>query len=405
MLGRVVAAMPRRWRSALDQTRRDAAMVLRAARGRRAPFLVPRRERAPDAHASTRTPASTRRALVVSRLVRQTDDAVSVYLRATDGSAPSFEPGQFLTVELDVDGERLKRAYSISTSPLDGEVAITVKRIQGGRASTYVNERVREGDVLQVRGPSGSFTAGDARGPRHLVMLAGGSGITPIHSIVRTVLAREPETRVTLVYGNRAWADVIFGDALDALASAHPERLVVDHVLSDPPRDWSHARGMLDRAVIDARLDALGIDPTDEDVEVFVCGPAPMRAAAREALRARGVPESKVREEIFVRPERRVSKERLPHEPVRAVIRVDGREHGVLVRPGQTLLEAATGAGVPLAFSCAMGGCGTCMVRLDDGKVQMEEPNCLTDDERSNGMVLACVSRPLGPCQLSAEAG
>jgi ferredoxin-NADP reductase len=395
-------SLPRRWRTALEQAHRDAAMLMRSARGRRAPFLVPRQAGAAEVAGAVPTPASTRRPLVVGKLVRETDDALSVHLRDTEGRALAFEAGQFLTIELDVEGERLKRAYSISTSPLDGAVAITVKRIQGGRASSFVNEKLREGDVVHARGPSGTFTVAPAKGPRHLLMLAGGSGITPIHSIARTVLAREPETRVTLIYGNRSERDIIFRASLEALREVHAGRLTIDHVLGLPPRGFTGGKGLLDRQGIDARLDALGIE-IDDATEIFVCGPEPMRRAAREAFAARGVAPARIREEIFVRPELRVSDKELPREPVRAKIQRGGVDHGVLVRPGQSILEAATSAGVPLSFSCAMGGCGTCMLRLVDGEVRMEEPNCLTEEERAAGMVLACVSRPLGPVTLEAR--
>jgi ferredoxin-NADP reductase len=335
----------------------------------------------------------------IRRITRETADAVTLVLEPVEhaGGAPvRFAPGQFFTLHVRIDGETHKRAYSASSSPLETDaVAVTVKRVQGGRVSTYLVERAREGDAIDVLGPSGSFTPLPSAAPRSLVLVAGGSGITPVASIVRTVLETEPGTRLALVYGNRAREDVIFADPLEALANRHGSRLEVRHVLERPPPDWTGGAGLLDAAALNRELDALRT-PLDAGAEYFLCGPAPMMAAARACLEGRGVAPARIHEERFVSAHASPAAAEAGPQPV--TVRLRGKTHDLIVLPGRTLLEAALDAGVDVPFSCSVGGCGTCLVHLADGQVAMDEPNCLSPRERAEGMVLACASRPTSPC-------
>ena len=376
--------------------RRDFDMVLGTlARGEHPPYLVKRPPRTvADSAPRLGSTSVTPRPMRVARIVRETPDAVSVFLEDPNGAPLAFSAGQFLTLEVDTDHGRLRRAYSLSTSPRAGADAVTVKRVEGGRVSGFVNERLREGDTVRVLGPSGSFTVRtNPRTARELVLVAGGSGITPVISIARTVLAEEPQSRVTLIYGNRREADVIFREALDALAREHEGRLTLDHVLEEPPEGWSGGRGKLDRPAFESRLEALGLAGR-VGAEWYVCGPDPMRAAVRESLALRGVDRAQLHEEIFVRPELGGGEAALPGSDQTLHVRKNGLERTMIVSPGQTLLEAGLAAGMPMPFSCAMGGCAECKCKLVEGDVVMEEPNCLTPDERDQGYVLTCVSRP-----------
>jgi ferredoxin-NADP reductase len=262
--------------------------------------------------------------------------------------------------------------------------------------SNHLNDRIAPGAMLRVRGPSGSFAAPTTDA---LVMIAGGSGITPLFAIAREVSKRAPDTRLTLIYGNRSPRDAIFAKALAEMADAG--RLVFDPVFESAPPEHPGPHGVLDRAMIEARLDALRIDTAS--ATFLICGPTPMRAACRAALEARDVAPEAIREEIFVRPERVDDGKPLPKDKVTVSIRVGADVRDVVVAPGRTLLEAGLSAGAALPYSCTMGGCAACRVRLVKGEVRMEEPNCLTDDERARGYVLACVSRPLGACEVEVE--
>ncbi len=401
----LLSLLPRGIADKLRAAGRDVRMVHdRLIAGKSPPPLIERPQRAAgDVVSLPRKAPNMARKVKVTKVVRETEAAVSIYVTESNGSAIEFRPGQFLSVDVTVDGERLRRAYSFASPCLPGEPAhITVKRIEHGRVSNQLNDTIREGDVLEVLGPSGNFTVEPRPvNERRLVMIAGGSGITPIMCILETVLRIERGTRVVLVYGNRRWEDVIFAERLAALSEELGERLIVDHVLESPPEGWSGGRGLLSRDVIEARLDALGVRD-DSLIRYFVCGPTPMMQAAHEALEARGVGANRIAEERFTRPEDRHAEAGSSRTEL-VVVSKAGRDHGVQVEPGQTVLEAALAAGIDMPFSCAMGGCGACRVRRVEGEIQMEEPNCLSAAERREGYVLTCVSHPLGQIRIEVE--
>lgn len=369
----LVARMPRALRSRLDTLQRDVAMIRAGLTGTRPPPFSRRAT-------STASLLAPRRVRVVE-IVRETADSVSLRLVDVDGTRFRFLPGQFLTVLLTIDGEPVRRAYSISSEAGDVDsVTITAKRVPNGRGSRWLNEAVAVGDVLSVLGPSGSFTiVPDEDAARDVVLLGGGSGVTPLMSIARTLLARERRSVVRLVLGNRSADDVIFARALAELAAAHPERFVVRHVFGS----------VLDRAALARELDAFGapVVPT----WYYLCGPAPMMEEARAALAVRGVAPSAIHEERFTNPN---AGPRAATATAKVTLRLHRSTHAITVAAGQTLLEAGLAAGVAMPFSCAIGGCGACKVKVAEGVVAMDEPNCLTDEERTAGCALACVGHP-----------
>jgi len=371
----------------------------------------------PAAGVTGTAPASIgARAVVVDRVVRETDDAVSLTLRDRSGAPFVFSPGQFVTLILDVGGERVRRSYSISSSADEARtVTVTVKRVAGGKVSGHLVERAQAGMRLEVVGPAGAFSPSPASAPgssRRLVLIAGGSGITPMMSIARTLLAREPGARIDLIYGSRSERDVIFRDALDELAREHAPRLSVRHVLGEA----------LDRAAAARELDLLDLlDPRDlrarADPEYFVCGPEPMMREVRAALAARGVAVAAVREEKFTaaQPLRAAPGDGGPR---RSPCANDGktvqlrvrREAGappaaeIEIATDVTILEAALAAGVELPYSCTEGGCGACRVRAaDPAAIDMSVANCLSSTEIKQGYVLTCVSRARGDVDLHVE--
>jgi ferredoxin-NADP reductase len=364
----------------IDTLRRDLTMIRRSFAGRSAPpvRITPR--------AATESVLAPR-VLRVAQIVRETKDAVSIVLEDPSGAPIAFRPGQFFTVLVSIGGETLRRAYSASSDARDTtRVAITVKRVAGGRVSTHLNDALREGDSLRVLGPSGSFVLPElTAASRHLVLIGGGSGITPLMAILRVALATEARTIVSLLYANRSPDDEIFARAIDALAAAHSERFTVRRHF-----------GLVD-AEIAAREIALLDERLDLPTDFFVCGPEPMRAIVREVLAARGIDAARIHEERFASPGSRAVA--APSGDAQTLtIRTKSGERRVLVGSGQTLLEAGLAGGVDMPFSCAMGGCGACKVRLREGEATMDEPSCLTSEERDEGFVLACASRPNGPC-------
>jgi ring-1,2-phenylacetyl-CoA epoxidase subunit PaaE len=352
------------------------------------------------------SPAHTPRAMRVARIVRETADAVTLVLEDAAGEPVRFRAGQFFTLHVPLEsGEVARRAYSASSSPLDGaaQVSVTVKRMQGGRVSTHLVETLREGEVLDVLGPSGSFGPAPASAPRRIVLVGGGSGITPLVSIARTLLAGEPDTRVVLFYGNRALEDVIFHAALEEMACGHANRgrFVVRHVLESPPSGWSGRASLLDGPTLLRELHGLRDSVADAGAmpsEYFLCGPDPMMHSVRASLAGHGVAHASIHEERFLSAHAGASTVRSTAHTV--VVRARAGARRLLVAPGRTVLEAAFDARIDMPFSCTVGGCGACRVRLVDGDVLMDAPNCLTAEERADGYVLTCVSRPQGPCTL-----
>ncbi len=426
LLARVKPAtdrLPRPMRERAEQLALDVEMVVNLLRGRRPPSFHPRTadprrsssetadgasgagQREPSLQAS-RSALATRALEIVAR-AQATADAVTLTLADPDGGELRFVPGQFFTVLLAVDGETLRRAYSLSSAALDRQrVDITIKRVRGGRVSNHLNDHAAVGQRLEVLGPSGAFTVAPTPAARRaLVLIAGGSGITPIASILRTVLAVEEESRVALIYGNGGPEDIIFRDELDALARTHADRFALRHVLSRPPKGWSGGAGILDAETCARELEALerhpafGLDALDA-ARYYICGPEPMMEAARAALRELGAPASRIHEERFSQPHLRGQTGDGARPRVEGPQAVQVRRGGLPVAgfevsPEQTLLEAGLEAGLPLSYSCAMGGCGVCKVRLVEGEVEMEEPNCLSPIERARGDVLACICRPV----------
>lgn len=388
------ALVPGPLREPLASLRRDLHVVLEGLAGRHPSPLLPRRPHGPAASAG---PAP--RTLRVERVVRETADAVTLWLRDPSGAPIPFVAGQFFTLLVPLDGQTVRRAYSACSSPLSPDtVAITCKRTPGGRVSTFLNERAQAGMTLQVLGPSGNFTvAPQPERGRHYVLLGGGSGITPLIAIARAVLLAEPRSRVWLIFGNRSREDIIFRDELAALAEAHKDRFGLRHVLQEPPSDWSGGVGLLDEPNLERELTALplqGAAALSEPPAFFICGPAGMMAAAQAVLLARGVRADQLHQERFASPHLPAAALPAARSPQPAELRRGDRRHQLVVQPTETLLEAGLRAGAAMPFSCTMGGCGACKVKLDSGQVALQEPNCLTAEERAAGYILACIAAP-----------
>ncbi|MDB4927787.1 MAG: hypothetical protein JWM10_271 [Myxococcaceae bacterium] len=373
---------------------RDARMVLDGLAGRSPPPFF---STAPSPRPAALLGA---RSLRVAAVTRETHDAISLTLVDPSGAPIHYRPGQFFTLALRLGGEVLRRAYSASL-PMEaasppGSVRVTIKRVAGGRVSQHLNDRAAAGDLLDVFGPSGSFVVEGS--PATLVLIGGGSGVTPLVAIARDALARLPDTRVFVLIGNRSAADILFRDELAALSEAHPARCTLRHVLDAAPPDWTGGVGRLDAATAARELAAM---PIEGPAEYLVCGPEPMMDAVRGALLARGVAAASIREERFSSPAAHAAVD--AGGDVAVTVVVGGRRYEVVNRAHETVLESALGQRVPAPYSCTMGGCGACRMKLREGAVTLEEPNCLTADERSQGYVLTCIGRATRPSVLEVE--
>lgn len=343
--------------------------------------------------------AAPSRTLKVVKLVRETPDAVAVHLEDAHGAPIEFLPGQFFSFKFVIDGETLWRNYSLCSMPGEAPLAVAVKRTATGKVSNYINSQLKEGDLIEVRGPSGRFVCEpETAADRHHVLIAGGSGVTPMMSILRSVLENEPLSRVSLIYGNRGEPDIIFRARLAELEAGSKGRLKVVHALSDPPAGWTGLTGVLDAPTLAKALDLAGAD-AGATVRYYLCGPQPMMEGAHKVLKERGVPEAQILEERFSIPVHTVSV--AGAQPVTFV--VGGERTTVEVKPSQTILEAGLAQGLNLDHSCTIGVCGTCMVKKRSGKVQMNEGHCLSDAELEQGFVLICCAHPLEPTEVEVD--
>ncbi|MFJ4623846.1 2Fe-2S iron-sulfur cluster-binding protein [Streptomyces sp. NPDC088812] len=326
----------------------------------------------------------------VAGIRRETPSVLTLVLEDADGSPGVFEfgAGQFFTLVAGIDGDTVRRAYSASSAPGSSRLEVTVKHIEGGRFSTHVHRALRVGDRLAVRGPSGSFHEGHGSAG-DLVLVAAGSGVTPLMSMIRAHLTtRRAGARIALLYSSRSEEEIIFAEELTRLAEDHPDRLSVTHVLTG--RD-----GRLDADGV--RRWVTGLVPSP-DADYCVCGPDPLMDAVRSALSGLGVAEERVHHERFTGRADTGATTTVPQE---MIVEEAGRRVGAaVVEPGQTLLDAGLAAGLPMPYSCTVGSCGDCRVRLRGGEVAMDEPNCLTPQQKADGQVLACVGCPLSPVVL-----
>lgn len=347
--------------------------------------------------------------LTIKQITRETPDCVALTLEvpAELRAAFQYQPGQYLTFRRQVGGEEVRRSYSLCSSPLDEEWRVAVKKVPGGRFSQLVVDELRTGDAVDVMPPAGHFgpaTLHPAQA-RHYVAFAAGSGITPILSIIKTVLLTEPGSRVTLVYGNRGRNAIIFKEAIEGLKNTFLQRLSVYHVLSREQGDADLLFGRLDRTKVGQFLANL-IPPAQID-ECFICGPEQMIQDVRAALAEAGVAPEKVHFELFgtSAPTSGPARPTLPvgedDQKSLVTVQLDGHTRVLpMSYYGNTILDELLATGVDAPYSCKNGMCSTCRARVTTGQVEMDVNYSLSDTEVAKGYVLTCQARPV-----SAEVG
>ena len=372
---------------------------------------------------TTSTPEATavkRRAtfhpLSVAEVRRLTDEAVEVTFEVPEELHGQYDyvPGQYVALRTTLEGQEIRRSYSICAEPRPGEVKVAIKRDLGGKFSTWANESLKAGDVLDVMSPTGAFISKhkmtelnhpeqiDVAGQDVFVAVAAGSGITPVISIARTVLAASETGRFDLVYANKAAMDVMFLEELADLKDRYPSRMALHHVLSREQRISPLLSGRIDAEKLTALLNS--VIPHDDVDEWFLCGPFELVQLVRDQLSELQVPADKVRFELFTtgepnRPQGQIGR---PvevdenEESYEITFKLDGLQGEVKspVRTNETVLNAALRVRPDVPFACAGGVCGTCRAKLTRGSVKMAENYALEPEEIEAGYVLTCQSHP-----------
>lgn len=363
--------------------------------------------------------------LKVIKKINETPEAQSIVLEIPDElkSKFTYKPGQFVTFFLKVNGEDLNRSYSLSSSPLvDNDFQVTVKRVEGGRGSNYLIDQIHEGDTLRVTPPAGHFYSppSDLNG-RHYVLFAAGSGITPVFSVLKSVLVSNDKNHVTLIYANRNEDGIIYKDELDLWINKYPKRLQVLHILSRPDSSWCGPTGRCSSDYVNATLDEELKRTPSLKAEYFLCGPVGFMDMARDTLLDRGVSTDQIHAESFgetfsLKPSAHPAGEskeascavgddgqsvcigerpETSEKPEKIIAVLDGETVEVEADEDESILEALMNAGHNPPYSCMEGTCMACMGKIKEGRVYQEDPGILTDENIEECEALTCQARPL----------
>ncbi|MFT7036140.1 MAG: ring-1,2-phenylacetyl-CoA epoxidase subunit PaaE [Cyclobacteriaceae bacterium] len=338
--------------------------------------------------------------LTIKEVVRETADAVSLVFEEPEIGKLTYKPGQFITLILTVDGKKIRRAYSLSSSPYLGEnPTVSIKRVEGGMMSNHINSELKAGDKIEIMEPMGSFTTDfSSDNKRHIFLLAGGSGVTPLMSIAKSILSQEISSKVSLIYANQNESSIIFDDKIKKLKADNPRKFDVVHFLETPPADWSGGRGRLDVSKLKTAFADLS-DDTFNDVSYFTCGPEPMMDIVMDTLSEMAVADDKKHKESFVAgntsPKEIIDEEAQILGDTEITVILDGEEHKYTVSPKSTILESGLDQNLDMPYSCQSGLCTACRGKCLSGKVKMDEEDGLSDEEKAQGYVLLCVGHPM----------
>lgn len=337
--------------------------------------------------------------LLVKDVISETEEAKTIVFEQPEPKI-EYKSGQFLSLLFDINGESVRRSYSMSSSPYcDDDLAVTVKRVKGGLVSNYLNDTVKIGDRIDVMDPMGHFTTEySAENKRHLILFAGGSGITPMKSIAKSTLHVEPDSIVSLIYANKDINSIIFKDHFQQLEEKYEGRMHVIHILDNAPLEWQGHSGLLNHEMLTKLLERIpdwGYDKTT----YLMCGPEGMMNNVETLLELQNIPKDRIFKESFVTGiiNKPAEDENKSAEIIARDVTIiyEGEEFVVNVSPKEHILDAALDLEIDLPFSCQSGLCTACRGKCLSGKVKMDEEEGLSEAELKAGYVLPCVSHPL----------
>jgi len=354
-------------------------------------------------------------ALPIRQISPETTDTVTIEFAIPEDLKDRFvyKQGQYITIKVQLNGQELRRSYSMSSSPLENKLSVTVKKVSGGKVSSYLHDKLKAGNTLEVALPEGRFfTKLDPEKRRTYYMFGAGSGITPLMSIIKTTLESEPMSAIFLLYGSRNEESIIFREAIDALSERYVGQLHVEHVLSQPKKEsggglfgmfkkssinWQGKTGRITVALAQQFLDENPPHGREEDTIYFMCGPGDMADLVKEDLLQRGVSAKQIHTELFL------NANHVPGEFAetpnagggkKVVVHLKGERIELPVPDGATILDVLVKAKYEPPYSCTAGACSTCMAKVINGKVKMDACYALDDDEVKAGYILTCQAHP-----------
>ncbi|MES2274470.1 MAG: ferredoxin--NADP reductase [Bacteroidota bacterium] len=326
--------------------------------------------------------------LKVEAIKWEAADTATFFLRNLSGGEVAYQAGQFITLVFDHHGEELRRSYSISSSPDEDLLAITIKRVPNGELSRFLLMHAKVGDIWQAMKPAGRFLLSNTEQERDLFFFAAGSGITPILSQLKYVLNRAGESKLHLIYSNRSANSILFKTELDALQQQHAERLNIIYLLSDDARRLNNV--MAEQLVRQhAKFDL-------QKALFYLCGPFVYMRMVRLTLIYMGLPDAHIRKENFVIDTVAVGGTKTGFAPHKIRIEFGGEVHDIVAGENQSILQAALQNNIPLPYSCRAGICSTCAAKCKTGQVTMTENEVLTDADLAEGWILTCTGYAMG---------
>ncbi len=332
--------------------------------------------------------------LTVDKIIKETEDAVSVVFKKTGFfNKITYKPGQFLTVKLPIKDRIEKRAYSLSSSPyIHKFLRITVKKVEKGLVSNYIFDNLKEGQKVEIDKPAGSFfVIPKKKNSYKYVLFAAGSGITPIYSIIMSILEKEPQSSIMLFYANRNIESIIFKKELESLKLSHPQRLQIAHILEQvlTPQEGYHQDLLNEELVLELMQEQ---QLSFEEVKYFICGPQGFMDKAKEILSLKGITRDKIKLEAF--SSNFITSSNAKDIQSNVTILYNGEKHNIDVRGDKTILQAAMAKNIILPYSCRSGMCSSCKANCISGDIKMVDGHLLSDAEVENGYILTCVSFP-----------